>query len=183
MQTFIYRWQERAGAEGARRGAIDGPIHEIRGDAYSLWSVAKRLELPVRPFWSEFTDLDGNPADIWDASVDAKAERKAATDATATLPAGFNNNAEELLWIRIGDAGDYVSFSNLDDAIDDLNMMEVGTVDCWNDGGVGIGFATPNFHGRDFVSFFWGDEDGNFSRALSSDERAHVEGHLEESFL
>jgi len=184
MQTFIYRWQERAGAEGARRGEIDGPIHEIRGDAYALWTVAKRIELPIRPFWSEFTDLDGNPADIWDASADAKAEHRAAQAAPlpAPLPAGFNNNAEELLWIRIGDAGDYVSFDNLDAAIDDLNAMEVGTVDYWNDGGVGIGFATPNYHGHDFVSCFWGDEDGDLCRPLSPEERSYVECHLEEFF-
>ena len=82
MQTFIYRWQERAGADGARRGEVDGPVLEIRGDAYSLWSVAKRLELPVRPFWSEFTDLDGNPADIWDASADEFTVSRAACTAT-----------------------------------------------------------------------------------------------------
>jgi hypothetical protein len=165
MQTFIYRWQERAGVEGTRRGEIDGPIHEIRGDAYALWTVAKQLELPVRPFWSEFTDLDGNAADIWGASIAAKTERL--------------RPPTELLWIRIGDAGDYASFTDLDAAIDDLNMMEVGTVDYWLDGGVGIGFATWNYHGHDFVSFFWGDAEANLIRALNADEKAYTENNLE----
>ena len=189
MQTFIYRWQERAGADGARRGEVDGPVLEIRGDAYSLWSVAKRLELPVRPFWSEFTDLDGNPADIWDASADAKAERFApaapvAADAACdVLPAGFNNNAEERVWIRVGDAGDYVDIGSVEDAVDYMNTLQVGKVDYWVDHSTGVGFATPNYHGGDFVSCFWGDEDANFCRLLSAEERAYVENNLEESYL
>ncbi|MGO9115511.1 MAG: hypothetical protein ACLP9L_40385, partial [Thermoguttaceae bacterium] len=63
-----------------------------------------------------------------------------------------------LLWIRVGDAGDYQSHGDIYSAVDDLNAYEVGEITKWIDGGPGVGFATENYYGYDFVSCFWGDD-------------------------
>ena len=65
MQTVIYRWQELK----SNPAECDGPLYEIWGDADALFQVAKRLELPPRPFKSEFLTLAGTPADIHGASA------------------------------------------------------------------------------------------------------------------
>lgn len=88
-----------------------------------------------------------------------------------------------LLWIRVGDCGEYESFSDLDDALDYLNELHVGRVEHWVDGGVGIGFATPNYWGGDFISMYWGDEEANCSRALTPEERDVVECGLSPAFI
>jgi hypothetical protein len=90
---------------------------------------------------------------------------------------------QQRLWIRVGDAGEYESLDSLDDALDYLNELSVGQVDRWIDGGPGVGFATPNYHGYDFISLFWGDDDANLIRALDGQERAAVEAGLEEAFI
>jgi len=61
---------------------------------------------------------------------------------------------QQQLWVRVGDAGEYEPFDSLDDALNYLNELSVGQVDHWIDGGPGIGFATPNYHGYDFISLF-----------------------------
>ncbi|MHB9044356.1 MAG: hypothetical protein ACYC35_00300 [Pirellulales bacterium] len=83
-------------------------------------------------------------------------------------------------WIRIGDTGSYQSFDDLDDAVDCLNENGAGKIDHWVDGGPGIGIDTPNFHGHDFISLFWGDNAANPIRSLNRWERAHVEKRLAE---
>ena len=49
MELFNYTWREG-----------NGPIHKITGDAQSIYEVAKRLELPVRPFWSKITEVENH---------------------------------------------------------------------------------------------------------------------------
>ncbi len=160
MREFIYRWWE----------GDTGP-YEIKGSAHSIKAVAMRLELPVRPFRAEFLNSDGTPANI----LDAVAEEKAA--------------AKKHLWIRVGDAGDYHRCGDIYEALDDLNAMEVGEILSWVEHGAGIGFETVNFHGNDFVSCFWGDEEANPINVLSpndrayllnADERAYIENNLEQ---
>jgi len=169
MQTFIYRWQELK----SNPAECDGPLYEIRGDADALFQVAKRLELPPRPFKSEFLTLAGTPADIHGASADVRSARRAAAA----------DKGRERLWIRIGDAGDYNEVGDIYAAVDDLNAMEVGEVGCWIDGGPGIGFDTPNYHGHDFVSLYWGDDRADLVRPLDDAERAAVEAGLLEVYI
>jgi hypothetical protein len=88
-----------------------------------------------------------------------------------------------LLWIRVGDGGDYQSFDGLDDALDYLNELSVGNVLDWVDHGQGVGFTTPNYHGSDFISCFWGDNDGNFLAALDDDEQCTLKAGLEEAYI
>lgn len=86
---------------------------------------------------------------------------------------------DSLLWVRIGDAGEYISFDNLDDAIDYLNELRVGQATGWTQ----AGFETPNYHGQDYVSIYWGDNDTNHLADLDDDEQEHIESGLEENSL
>ncbi len=180
MQTFIYRWQERAGEQGKRNGNTDGPVLEIRGDAESLFTVAKRLELPERPFWSEFLNLDGTPADIWAESADAAYARRSMEAEKALADKATAEKARERVWVRVGDAGDCTDVGDVYGAVDDLNEMQVGKVTAWVDGPRLLGFETPNYHGNDGISCFWGDADCNMTRALNADERRYLENTLKD---
>ena len=71
-----------------------------------------------------------------------------------------------LIWVRIGDMGEYESFDSLDDALDYLNELKAGEVTGWVEGGMGVGIETVNYHGYDFVSIFWGDDDANLTAHL-----------------
>jgi hypothetical protein len=88
------------------------------------------------------------------------------------------------LWLRVGDAGDYENFGDDFAALlDYLNDLNVGTATDWIDAGPGVGFVTPNYHGYDFISLFWGDAQANLVRPLNHTERAAVEAGLEEAFI
>lgn len=88
-----------------------------------------------------------------------------------------------LVWVRVGDMGEYESFDSLDDALDYLNELKAGEVTGWVDGGVGVGIETVNYHGYDFISLFWGDDDANLTASLDADERIEVEEGVEEVFI
>lgn len=86
---------------------------------------------------------------------------------------------EALLWVRVGDAGEYTEFDDLDAALDYLNELHVGKIDHWQR----YGFDTPNYHGLDYVSIYWGGADANPWRDLDDEERDTVEAGLEECYL
>jgi len=88
-----------------------------------------------------------------------------------------------LVWVRVGDAGEYESFDSLDDALDYLNELKAGEVTGWVDGGAGVGIETVNYHGYDFISLFWGDDDANLTAHFDADDRVEVEAGLEEVFI
>ena len=67
--------------------------------------------------------------------------------------------------------------------LDYLNELNVGAVTGWIDAGPGVGFATPNYHGYDFISLFWGDADANLIRPLDDAERAAVKAGLQEAYI
>jgi hypothetical protein len=87
-----------------------------------------------------------------------------------------------MIWVRVGDAGEYESFDDLAHAVDYLNELGVGRVENWVDGGRGVGIETPNYHGLDFVSLFHGDADANLTSNLLPDERVVVEDSLQECY-
>jgi hypothetical protein len=89
----------------------------------------------------------------------------------------------ELLWIRVGDAGEYEGFDGLEEALDYLNELSVGEVTGWVDGPCAIGFETPNFWGCDCISCFWGDADAQLTRRLTGEERTLMEANLMEAFI
>lgn len=80
-------------------------------------------------------------------------------------------------WIRIGDAGDYHPFDDLDAALEYMNDNHVGGVDHWVHG-PGVGIDTENFHSLNFVSLFWGDGNTDLIRPLNSIERQIIEAGL-----
>jgi hypothetical protein len=51
------------------------------------------------------------------------------------------------------------------------------------EGGMGLGIETVNYHGYDFISPFWGDDDANLTAHLDADERLDVEAGLEAAFI
>jgi len=112
-----------------------------------------------------------NPADWQDAT---------GNDALTCIACGY---PKLLLWVRVGDTGEYESFDSVDDALDHLNELKAGEVTGWVDGGMGVGIETVNYHGYDFISFFWGNEDANLTAHLDADERMEVEEGLEEVFI
>ena len=87
-----------------------------------------------------------------------------------------------LIWVRVGDAGEYEAFDGLDEAVEYLNELGVGRVDHWINGGPGVGIGTPNYHGHDFVSLYHGDADANLVSNLLPDERVFVEDALRECY-
>jgi hypothetical protein len=88
-----------------------------------------------------------------------------------------------LVWVRVGDMGQYESFDSLDNALGYLNELKAGHVTGWVDGGMGVGIETVNYHGYDFVSLFWGDSDANLTVQLDADDRIEVEEGLEEVYI
>lgn len=89
----------------------------------------------------------------------------------------------EQLWIRVGDAGEYEPFDGVEEALEYLNELNVGEVSGWVDGRYAVGFETPNYHGIDCISCFWGDADANLTRPLSGEERTLMEANLLEAYI
>ena len=48
---------------------------------------------------------------------------------------------------------------------------------------MGVGIETVNYHGYDFVSLFWGDDDANLTAHLDADDRMEVEEGLVEVYI
>jgi hypothetical protein len=112
-----------------------------------------------------------NPADWHDAT---------GNDALTCNVCGY---PKLLVWVRVGDMGEYESFDSLDDALDYLNELKAGEVTAWVDGGMGVGVETVNYHGYDFVSLFWRDDDANLTAHLDAEERMEVEEGLEKVYI
>lgn len=84
-----------------------------------------------------------------------------------------------LVWVRVGDSGEYESFDDLQEVVDYLNELRVGRVDHWRSAGI----ETENYWGHDYISLFHGDSDGNLKSDLLPDERVFVEDNLSENYL
>lgn len=70
-----------------------------------------------------------------------------------------------LLWARFGDQGDYQSYDDLDAFISDCQESNIGTgvrfLTTW------AGFETDHYSGKNFISCFWGDGEGNLTCPLT----------------
>jgi len=86
-----------------------------------------------------------------------------------------------ILWVRVGDAGEYERYDDLYDAIEYLNELRVGKITRW----VQAGFETENYHGHDYVSIFYGDDDANHLCDIGENEegRYYIECNLEVNYL
>jgi hypothetical protein len=79
--------------------------------------------------------------------------------------------------VRKGDTGEYESA----DSIADLNFAErkLGRFKAWQR----LGFSTDTHEGRDYISLFWGDKEGEPVRYLTHAEKAEVERLVNEAAL
>lgn len=86
---------------------------------------------------------------------------------------------EALLWVQVGEDGEYTSFDNLDNVIDYLNEMRVGNDVEWDDDGV---METCNYWGSDYIKLYYGGPDMHYWSDLSIDDQQYIEQHLEEHY-
>jgi hypothetical protein len=63
-----------------------------------------------------------------------------------------------------------------------MSKLIAWQMDHWIDGCPGIGLATSNYYGFDFISLFWGDDNTNLIRAFDQ-KWAAVEAGLEEAYI
>lgn len=81
-------------------------------------------------------------------------------------------NTNPLLWLRLGDAGNYRSFDSIEE-VDLGTTFERGDE---FDGWVPAGFrVSPDYLGNNYVSCYWGDANANLVRELNAEERTLVE--------
>lgn len=86
---------------------------------------------------------------------------------------------EGLVWVRVGDAGEYVDFDDIELAVDYLNDLSVGQVTGWRD----AGFETPNYWSQDYISIYYGGYDADHWHDLDDSDKEYVESNLEENYL
>jgi len=125
-------------------------------------------------------DVEAKAARISDIPHPADWREATGNDALTCNVCGY---PKLLVWVRVGDMGQYESFDSLDDALDYLNELSAGQVTGWVEGGTGVGIETVNYHGYDFVSLFWGDDGANLTSRLNEDERMEVEEGLKEVYV
>ena len=83
-----------------------------------------------------------------------------------------------MIWLRIGDGGNYESFDDLREVIELLNEIGAGRFLGWIDGGPGVGIETTSFSGLNFISLYHGDGLAQLKSNLLPDERVFVEDGL-----
>ena len=84
-----------------------------------------------------------------------------------------------MIWLRVGDMGEYESFDGLTDAVDYLNELSVGEVTHWRHGGI----ETVNYWDHDYISLYHSDADANLLSDLLPDERMFVEDTLTPAYV
>lgn len=84
------------------------------------------------------------------------------------------------VWLRVGDAAPLEEFASIQEAAQYLNSLHAGQITEWYGS---VGFCTPNYHGDDYVSCYWGDETRQPIRGFTADERAEMANNLEEAYI
>ena len=75
------------------------------------------------------------------------------------------------LWVRAGDGDNYNAFDGFQDVADYLGEMGATSPLEWcNEYGV----SSPEFRGNNYISLFWGDDDAQPIRQLTTAERNEV---------
>lgn len=99
-----------------------------------------------------------------------------------TVPCGLGEDA--YLWLRMGDAAEYEPHLEIASAADDIAIIiheycslhgedhEIA-IDLLRPrrgkGGI-TGFEMPGFHGYNYISIFWGDDEAQIARGLTDEE-------------
>ncbi len=75
------------------------------------------------------------------------------------------------IWVRAGDSDNYNEFDGLQEVTDYLGEMgATGPLEWCNEYGV----TGPEFRGDNYISLFWGDNDAQPIRSLTTDEHNEV---------
>jgi len=75
------------------------------------------------------------------------------------------------LWVRAGDGDSYNGFDGFHEVADYLSEMgATNSLERCNKYGV----TSPEFQGRNYVSLFWGDDDAQPTRSLTTGEHKEV---------
>ncbi len=75
---------------------------------------------------------------------------------------------KNILWLRLGDAGEYQAFDGIADALESAEIP-AGKVEF-----LPYGFQVGDYSGRNYISFFWGDEKANPVRELTHAEKEEI---------
>ena len=73
----------------------------------------------------------------------------------------MNKNTKQFVWVRMGDMDDYDKFQDVAEATD---MMKIDGLRGPLQWGLRGKLVAPGFEGNNFISCFWGDNDGNYIR-------------------
>jgi len=84
----------------------------------------------------------------------------------------------ELLWLRMGDAADYEEYGHDLLAIAE-ELFEFGIEEIEGRAEFGkFGVEAPGFKGYNYISLYWGDEEGNAYRPITNREIAKINTYL-----
>ena len=86
------------------------------------------------------------------------------------------------LWVRLGDQGEYESFSSIGEAADEIaNALGLEDdephVATRNNTGM-YGINVGSFQGNDGISLYWGDGDAQFGVQITDDELEELNSTL-----
>jgi hypothetical protein len=82
----------------------------------------------------------------------------------------------QMLWLRCGDMDNYIAYDDdLEAVIEALHEAGVHSPLSWFKNG----FTCPGFEGKNYISLYWGDGDGNLVRELFEREREAIIQELE----
>jgi hypothetical protein len=75
------------------------------------------------------------------------------------------------LWVRAGDGDNYNGFDGLQEVADYLGAMGATSPLEWCNK---YGVASPEFRGNNYISLFWGDDDAQPIRSLTTTEHHKI---------
>jgi len=91
-------------------------------------------------------------------------------------PARRNPRAPYAIWMRLGDAGEYDNFGiDLAAVAETLQMAGVEKIERSRRK---FGVSTPGFTGDNYISLYWGDEEANGIKELSTKEISKINEYL-----
>jgi len=83
----------------------------------------------------------------------------------------------QYLWVRVGDADDYNHFDDLAEAAE--YMAQFGLVHVWRKFKYGV--DAEGFTGNNYISLFYGDEEAQPTRDVSTRDIQRLNRHLKQN--
>jgi hypothetical protein len=84
------------------------------------------------------------------------------------------------VWVRWGDASNYEKYDSVSETESDFadHLRKGSRVRRWVRYGVQV---VPGYDGYNYISIFWGDDDANAARELTSEEKSQIERIVEQT--